>query len=52
MKRQSYGQGNNLKIVICALGVILLLGVGFLFVHDINIPAEHTTAEIAVSLEK
>ncbi|MCI7486398.1 MAG: hypothetical protein MSB80_02795 [Alphaproteobacteria bacterium] len=52
MKRQSaYNQGGNLRIVFYALGLVILAGVGFLMVHDIQVPTEHTTQEISINLE-
>ena len=53
MKRQSaYGQSGSLRIVFYALGLIILAGIIFLMVHDIQVPTEHVSQEIAVNLEK
>ncbi len=53
MRRQSaYTQGSTLKIVFYALGLIILAGIIFLMVHDIQVPTEHVSQEIAVNLEK
>ena len=52
MKRQStYNQSGSLRIIFYALGLIILAGIGFLMVHDIQVPTEHTTQEISVNLE-
>lgn len=52
MKRQSYSQNGGLRAGLCALGIILFLGIIFLFAHEADITAEHTSSEIEVKLEK
>ena len=52
MKRQSaYGQSGSLRIVFYALGFIILIGIGFLMVHDIQVPTEHVTQEVSVNID-
>lgn len=52
MKRQSYNQNSSLRAGLCAFGIVLLLGIIFLFAHEVDITAEHTTSEVEVKLEK
>lgn len=53
MRRQSaYAQGGTLKIALYALGLVLLVTIGFLMVHDIQVPTEHVSQEISVNLDK
>ena len=52
MRRQSsYNQGNSLKIVFYAVGLVVILGITFLMFHDIQVPTEHVAQEISVNLE-
>lgn len=51
MRRQSFNQGNS-KIFFYALAIACILGVCLVIVQDINIPTEHVSKDVKVSLEK
>ena len=52
MKRQStYGQSGSLRSIFYALGFMILIGIGFLMVHDIQVPTEHITQDVSVNID-
>jgi len=50
--RYSYHKQNNLKIIVYAVILAIVLGIGAVVVQDIQAPTEHVSQKINVSLEK
>ena len=50
--RSSYQRQSNIKVVIYAVAVALILGVAAIVVQDIQAPTEHVSKEISVNIEK
>ena len=51
MKR-SYRNESHTKVILYAVVLVLLCGIGFVVMQDIQVPTEHTTQEVEVNLEK
>ncbi len=47
-----YTKQNNSKIIIYAVALIIILGIGAIVVQDIDVSAEHVSQDIEVKLEK
>ena len=47
-----YNKQNNSKIIIYAVLLALIIGIGAIIVQDIQAPTEHVTQDIEVTLEK
>ncbi|MBR3676677.1 MAG: hypothetical protein IKN71_06050 [Alphaproteobacteria bacterium] len=50
--RDYYKKSNNTKIVVYAVILALLLGVGAVVIQDIEIPTDHVSQPVEVTLEK
>ena len=50
--KYSYHKQNNFKVIVYAVILAVVLGVGVVVVQDIQAPTEHISQEINVNLEK
>lgn len=50
--RYSYDRQSNSKIVLYAIAIAVIIGIGFVIIQDINIPTEHISQNIVINLEK
>ncbi|MBR1600668.1 MAG: hypothetical protein IJ677_03735 [Alphaproteobacteria bacterium] len=50
--KYSYQRQSNTKIIFYAISCILILGIAFVVVQDIQAPTEHISKKISINLEK
>lgn len=50
--KYSYRKQSNVKVIVYAVVLALVLGIGAVIVQDIQAPTEHISQEISVNLEK
>ena len=50
--RSQFKRQNNYKVVIYAVIIAVILGIGAVVFQDIDVPTEHMTQDIEVNLEK
>ena len=47
----SYSTQSNVKVVLYAVGLAVVLGIGAIMLQDIQVPTEHVTQEVKVNIE-
>lgn len=50
--RNSYGRQNNSKVIVYAVLLALVIGMGIIVVQDIKVPVEHVSQSVNVNIEK
>lgn len=50
--KYSYRKQSNVKIIVYAVILAIVLGIGAIIVQDIQAPTEHISQEIIVNIEK
>ena len=50
--RNPYERQNNTKIIVYAVVIAIIAGIGFIVMQDISVPTEHVSQEIKVKIEK
>ncbi len=47
----SYSRQSNLKVALYAIGLAVILGICAIMLQDIQVPVEHVTQDVNVSVE-
>jgi low affinity Fe/Cu permease len=50
--RNQFKRQNNTKIIVYAIAIAVILGLGIFVMQDIQVPVEHITQQVEVNLEK
>lgn len=50
--RNYYTKSNNPRIVLYAIIIAIIAGIGFVALQDITVPTEHNSQKIEVNLKK